>query len=73
MLSLGFQITVPIIEGRQDRNSNREETWSQELMQRPCRSAAYWLAPHGLLSLLTEPRTTSPVVAPTTMGWALLH
>jgi hypothetical protein len=25
----------------------------QELMQRPWRSAAYWLAPHGLLSLLS--------------------
>ena len=28
-------------------------TWRQELMQRPWRCAAYWLAPHGLLSLLS--------------------
>jgi hypothetical protein len=27
-------------------------TWRQELMQRPWRSVAYWLASHGLLSLL---------------------
>jgi hypothetical protein len=36
-----------IIEGSQDRNSNRTE-----LMQRPWRDAAYWLAPHGLPNLL---------------------
>jgi hypothetical protein len=28
-------------------------TWRQELMQRPWKGAAYWLAPHGLLSLLS--------------------
>jgi hypothetical protein len=30
----------------------RAGTWRQKLVQRPRRSAAYWLAPHGLLSLL---------------------
>jgi hypothetical protein len=40
-------------EGSQDRNSNRAGTWRQELMQRPWRDAAYWLASHGLLSLLS--------------------
>jgi hypothetical protein len=32
--------------------------------------AAYWLVPHGLLMLcfLTEPRTTSPEMTPSTMG-----
>jgi hypothetical protein len=40
------------IEGSWDRNSSRTGTWRQELMQRPRRSAAYWLALHGLLSLL---------------------
>ena len=30
-----------------------------ELMQSPWRGAAFWLAPHGLLSLLTETRMTS--------------
>ena len=28
-------------------------TWRQELKQRPWRSTDYWLAPHGLLSLLS--------------------
>jgi hypothetical protein len=37
-------------EGSQGRNSSRPGTWRQELMQRPWRGAAYWLAPHGLLS-----------------------
>ena len=38
------------------RPSDREAkvaTWRQELKQRPWRGAAYWLAPHGLLSLLS--------------------
>ena len=43
--------SVFIIEGNQDRNSNRKGTWRQDLMQRPRRSAAYWLTPHGLLIL----------------------
>ena len=42
-----------IIEGSQDRNLNRAGTWGQELMQRPWTGAAYLLAPHGLLSLLS--------------------
>ena len=42
-----------IIEGSQDGNSNRAGSWRQELMQRPWRSAAYWFASHGLLSLLS--------------------
>jgi len=45
----------------------------QELMQRPWRDATYCLASPGLLSLLTEPRTTSPGTAPPTMGWVLPH
>ena len=44
--------TLFITEGSQDRNSNWAGTWRQELMQRPQRGAAYWLAPGGLLSLL---------------------
>jgi hypothetical protein len=45
--------TAPfIIKRNQDRNSHRAGTWRQELMHRPWRGAAYWLAPHGLLSLL---------------------
>ena len=42
-----------IIEGSQDRNSNRAGTWRQEETWKPWRGAAYWLAPCGLLSLLS--------------------
>jgi len=41
-----------IIERSQDRNSSRTGTCRQDLMQRPWRVAAHWLASHGLLSLL---------------------
>ena len=48
--------------------------WRQELMQRPWRGTAYWLAPHDLFILLSiESRTTSPGMAPPTMDWALPH
>jgi hypothetical protein len=33
--------------------SSKGRIWRQELMQRPWRDTAYWLAPHGLLSLLS--------------------
>ena len=42
-------------------------------MPRPCRDVVYWLAPRGLLSLLIEPRTTSPGIALLTAVWTLLH
>jgi hypothetical protein len=32
----------------------------QELMQRPWRGAAYWLAPHGFLSLLNRTQSLEP-------------
>ena len=41
------------IEGSQGRNTNKVVTRRQELMQRPWKDAAYWLTPHGLLSLLS--------------------
>jgi hypothetical protein len=36
-------ISLFIIEGSQDRNSNNAGTWRQELLQRPWRGAAYLL------------------------------
>ena len=42
-----------IIKRSLDKNSSRAGTWRQELMQRPWKSAAYWLAHHGSLSLLS--------------------
>jgi hypothetical protein len=42
-----------ITKGSHDRNSYREKSWRQDMMQRPWRDAAYWLASPGLLSLLS--------------------
>jgi hypothetical protein len=38
-----------ITEGSQGRSSHRAGTWRQELMQRPWRGAAYWLAQPAFL------------------------
>jgi hypothetical protein len=43
-----------ITEGSQERNSNRIGTWRQELMQRSCKVAAYWLVSRGLLNLISS-------------------
>jgi len=40
-------------------DSNKEGTWRQELMQKPWRGAAYWLAPHDFLHLFSY-RTQDP-------------
>ena len=59
--------------GRKSR-PNRAGAWRQELMQRPWRGAAYWLALYDLLSLLSyRTQNHSPGVATPTMGWALPH
>ena len=42
-----------ITKGGQAWNSHRVGTWRQELMQRPWRVAAYWIASPGLISLLS--------------------
>ena len=47
-------VSLFIIKRSQDRNSSRVGTSRQQLMQRPWRGAAYWLTPHGLLSLLPQ-------------------
>jgi hypothetical protein len=62
-------IALFITEGSQCRNSHRAGTWRQELMQRPCRGAAYGLAPHGLLSYRTQDH--HPGITRHTMGWSL--
>ena len=49
--NLHFHIAVH--HQSQDRNSLRVGTWRQELMQRPQRNAAYWLASPSLPSLLS--------------------
>jgi hypothetical protein len=59
------------IEQHEGRNLNGTGTQRQGLMQRPWRGDSYWLAPHGSLSLLIKPRTTSPGMALPTMGWGL--
>ena len=48
-----MSISQLIIKGNQDRNSKSTETCRQILMQRPLRNTAYYLAPHGFLSLLS--------------------
>jgi hypothetical protein len=61
-----------ITEGSQDRTSNRAGMLRQELMQRPWRNAAYWLASYGLLNLLSyNSQDKKPGVALSTIGWAL--
>ena len=67
-------ILLFITEGSQDRNSNKAGTWRQELMQRPWKGAAYWLAPHGLLSLLSNrPQHNQPRDGTTYNRLALPH
>jgi hypothetical protein len=52
----------------------RAGTWRQELIQRPWRGAAHWLAPHGWLSLiLIHLRTLCPGFAPSFLGEARPH
>ena len=80
-----FSTSLLIIEGSQDRDSNKVGTWRQEKIKRLC------LALHGLLSLFfffIEPRTPCPRVALHTMyqilpqqlriqkmlaGWSIIH
>ena len=49
----GFIGVIYFIKESQGRNTKWAGTWKQELMQRPWRGATYWLAPEGLLSLLS--------------------
>ena len=62
--------TLPFItKGSQDRNSNRAGTWRKKMMQNTWRDAAYWIASVACSAcFLIEPRTTSPGMAPPTMG-----
>jgi hypothetical protein len=63
-----------IIKRCQDRNVNWEETWRQELKQ--CHGAMLlidFLIMACKLCFLIEPRTTSPEIAPLTMGQTLPH
>jgi hypothetical protein len=63
-----------ITEISQGRNSSRAGTWRQELMQRPWRGAAFWLAPAACLScFLILLRTTRLRMAQSTKGWILSH
>jgi hypothetical protein len=64
-------ISLVIIEGSQDRNSKQGRNLAQELMQRPWRSAAYWLAHPGLSAcfliefrLLSQGKYYPPWVGP---------
>ena len=56
---------------------NRAGTWRQDLIQRPWRGAAYWLAlplhPACSDCYLIELRTTSPGMIPPKMGLAFPH
>jgi hypothetical protein len=56
----------------QDRNSHREGILRQELMQRPWKGAAYWIASPSLLSLLSyRTQDYHPGMTSSTMGSAL--
>jgi hypothetical protein len=67
-LTFFFFIPQFITEGNQDRNSNRAGSWRQELMQRPWWGCLLLMA--CLACFLIQPRTTSPVMALPTVGWA---
>lgn len=51
--SRGKVYFVLYFEGSQGRNSSTAGTWEQKLKQGPQRNAAPWIAPSGLLSLLS--------------------
>lgn len=64
LFNLQFHITVYHWR-KAEEELKTAKTWSQELMQSPCRGTAYWLAPHSMPSLLLiEPKTTCSVVGP---------
>ena len=59
-----FQLTVY----SQAEGGGKAEPGRQELTQKSQRDAAYWLDPHGSVSLLSyTPKTTSPGMAPSTV------
>lgn len=63
-----------IIEGSQDRESNRAGAQRQELMQSPWKVLLAGLLPKTFSAcFLIESRTTSQGMAPPTMSWALTH
>ena len=67
-----------ITKGSQNWNSHRVETRRQELMQKPWRDAAYWLASPGLLRLLSyrtqelQPRDGTIQIEPS-HPWSLVE
>jgi hypothetical protein len=51
---------------------DRTGTWRQELKQKSWRDVPYWLAPHGLLSLLSySTQDHQPRYSTTHMDWVL--
>jgi hypothetical protein len=66
-LDLHFLITV--------HHQRKPETQNGRMLEAGADTeAAYWLAPQGLLNLLSyRSRTTNPGMAPPTMGMALPH
>jgi hypothetical protein len=57
-------------------NSFRAETWRQELKSGAWRSAAHWIAPHGLLVVyvfLYNPRPSAHGEQLATKSWAPLY
>lgn len=61
-------------EGSQGSNSNWAGICKQELIQRPWGIDTYWLATHGLFSLLSfRSQDQQPTVALPTMGWAFVY
>jgi hypothetical protein len=69
---ISFKFHITVYYQNCGRNTQRGQESGQKLIQRSDRSAAHWLAPYSLLSLLSyRTQDREARIGPTTMTWAL--